>query len=216
MIGRGARLRIARLGVALLLGSQACATHQYPDGSGLEGQLEREVVALNQKLRVLEGELATCTHGGSPGPIYAALHQVYAGTEVAVERRGGITVVVIPIAVLFADAYSLRFREESTMSLDLLATALEGHPDQRIVIEGHTDDRMLPAGLVRRFGSHLDLSFQYAAAVMQRLTEEFGVSEDRFTVAGRGRWAPIATNDTVAGQAQNQRVEVHIYPSSSR
>lgn len=207
---------IAAILTTIVLTAAGCATHVYPDGSGLEGQLEKEVVALNQRMRSLEGELATCAHGGTPGPIYANLHQVFAGTDIVVERRGGITVVVVPVGHIFADAYSLRFREESTMSLDLLATALRGHPDHLIVIEGHTDDRMLPAGLVRRFGSHLDLSFQYAAAMMQRLTEDFAVSEDRFAVSGRGRWAPIANNDTQAGQAQNQRVEVHIYPAGSR
>lgn len=201
----------------LLLLALGCAPkHPYPDGRGLEGQLEREVVALNQRVRSLDGELATCIHGAKPGPIFSALNQVFVGSEVDIGRRGGVTVVTLPVAHLFADPYGLRFREECNHTLDLLSTVLNRYPDLPLLVEGHTDDAMLPGGLVRRFGSHLDLSFQYAAAVMQRLTEEHGVDEHRFTVAGRGPWAPIATNDTSSGQSRNQRVEVHIYPAGAR
>lgn len=184
-------------------------------GRSLERQLESEIVALHQRLRHLEAELQTCDTSG-PAPLFAELHQVLSGTEVEVERRGGVIVVSLPIRHLFADPYSLRLREESAMTLDLLATALARHPDTLVRIEGHTDDRMLPTGLVRRYGSHLDLSFQYAAAVLQELTVAFGLAEERFSVTARGAWAPIATNDTPAGQARNQRVEVHVLPAGSR
>jgi len=183
---------------------------------GLERQLESEVVALHQRVRQLEAELETCDAGAPAMPLLAELHQLFAGTEIDVEPRGGAVVVILPVRHLFADPYSLRLRAESDMSLDLLATALGRHPEPLVRIEGHTDDAMLPAGLVRRYGSHLDLSFQYAAAVLQELTTRFGLPEERFSVTARGAWAPLATNDTPAGQARNQRVEVHILAAGTR
>lgn len=183
---------------------------------GTDRQLESEVVALHQRLRQLEGQMQSCEDSGGAGRIHGELHQLFSGTEIDVERRGAVVVVNFPVSHLFADPYSLRLREESAMTLDLLATALKRHPELLVRFEGHTDDRLLPAGLVRRYGSHLDLSFQYAAALLQELTQRFGLPEDRFSVTARGAWAPIATNDTPSGQARNQRVEVHILPLGSR
>ncbi len=181
--------------------------------SGLTKQLDAEVVALHQVVRDLKGQVATCGQGTSPESIYADLHQVFKGTEITVSRQGAVTVVTLPATTLFSDPYTLAFRDESNMTLDLLATAIKLHPGQRIVLEGHTDNAMLPRDWVRRYGSHLELSFLYAAAVMQRLNEQFDVTEDRFTVSARGQWAPIASNDVSSGQNANRRVEVHIMPN---
>lgn len=164
-------------------------------------------------MRDLRHQAATCSEAGPPDAIYNDLHQVFNNTETTVEREGSTTVVTLPVSVLFTDPYSLRFREEANMALDLLATALKLHPDHVIVLEGHTDDRSLPSDWVRRYGSHLDLSFQYAAAVMQRLSVDFDVDQHRFTVSARGQWAPVATNDLPNGQRRNRRVEVHIRPA---
>ncbi len=190
-----------------------CGPKQDPNH--LENQLEKEVQALNQVVRDLRFQAEHCGAAGAPDAIYADLNQVFAGTETIVERQGAITIVTMPVHVLFSDPYSLRFREEANMTLDLLATALKVHPDHRVEIEGHTDDRALPSDWVRRYGSHLDLSFQYAAAVMQRLSVDFKVGEDRFTVAARGQWAPVASNDLPKGQARNRRVEVRITPGNA-
>ena len=183
--------------------------------SVLTKQLDAEVVALHQVVRDLKGQVATCGQATSPDSIYADLHQVFKGTEISVSRQAAVTVVTLPVSTLFSDPYTLAFRSESDMTLDLLATAIKLHPDQRVVLEGHTDNAMLPRDWVRRYGSHLELSFLYAAAVMQRLNEQFDVDEDRFTVSARGQWAPIASNDVSSGQSANRRVEVHIMPNDS-
>lgn len=181
----------------------------------LTKQLDAEVVALHQVVRDLKGQVASCGQATSPDSIYADLHQVFKDTEISVSRQGSVTVVNLPASTLFSNPYNLTFRSESNMTLDLLATAIKLHPEQRVVLEGHTDNAMLPRDWVRRYGSHLELSFLYAAAVMQRLTEEFDVKEQRFTVSARGQWAPIASNDVTSGQHANRRVEVHIMPNDS-
>lgn len=209
----GLRAAIAPGLVLGMLGLLACGPKQDPQH--LERQLELEVMALQAVNRDLRHQAATCSDAGPPDAIYADLHQVFAGTEIAVEREGPITVVTLPVSILFTDPYSLRFREEATMTLDLLATALNLHPDHRIELEGHSDDRILPGDLVRRYGSHLDLSFQYAAAVMQHLTQDFDVPDSRFVVSARGGWAPVASNDLPTGQARNRRVEVRIRPGNA-
>lgn len=197
----------------LLLGLVGCLPKGDPNH--LERQLELEVMALQAVNRDLRHQAETCTDAGPPDAIYGDLHQVFAGTEIAVEREGPVTVVTLPVSVLFTDAYGLRLREEATMTLDLLATALNLHPGHRIELEGHSDDRSLPADAARRYGSHLELSFEYAAAVMDQLTTAFSVPEQRFVVSARGSWAPIASNDLATGQARNRRVEVRILPGNA-
>ena len=73
----------------------------YPDGSGINGQLEREVQALQQTVRMLEYEAATCRDPqAAPDPLYQELHQILSTTEVTVERRGRVTIVTFPAAHL--------------------------------------------------------------------------------------------------------------------
>jgi len=190
----------------LLVGVACGAGKTY----NLEEQLEREVIALNQTVRKLKVEAANCSDAGAD-TIYSDLTQIFKGSEVTVARKAGVTIVTLPVSHLFADAYSLRFREEAQMTLDLLSTALKLHPQHEITVEGHTNDKVLPSDLVRRYGSHLDLSFQYAAAVMQRMSDSYQVDDTRFSVAARGQWAPIASNDVTSGQDRNQRVTVRIF-----
>jgi len=198
-----------RFNGAVLLVLVACGGGRG-GGANLENQLEREVIALNQTVKRLKIEATHCAESGDD-TIYSDLKQIFAGSEVEVTNERGATQLVLPISHLFSDPYSLRFREEATMSLDLLATALNLHPNHEVVVEGHTNDKILPSNFVRRYGSHLDLSFQYAAAVMQRLSEDFKVADGRFTVAARGQWAPMASNDVESGQDRNQRVTVRIF-----
>ncbi|MBT3221401.1 MAG: hypothetical protein HN348_20140, partial [Proteobacteria bacterium] len=57
--------------LSLLIG---CPHQPYSDGRGLEGQLEREVVALHQQLRRLE---ASCGEIGEPDTIFSELHTIF-------------------------------------------------------------------------------------------------------------------------------------------
>ncbi len=70
---------------------------------------------------------------------------------------------------------------------------------QRILIEGHTDDR----------GSdeyNLLLSGRRAESVRRMLVEQFGVDAGRLQVKGFGESSPVASNAEEAGRARNRRV----------
>ena len=47
---------------------------------------------------------------------------------------------------------------------------------------------------------------------MNILTENNRIPKDNLTAAGRGEFAPIATNDTSEGRAKNRRIEVILTP----
>ena len=204
------RLAIAAVAVTVLTGCPP--KHEYPDGGGLVGQLNREVQALQQQVRALEYEAATCRDGKAPpDPLYQELHQVLSKTEVGVERRGRTTIVTFPASHLFG-ADELSLRQEARMTLDVMSTALKLHPRYRIEVEGHTDDGGVPTSLRRRFGDPFTFSAARAYSLVATMVDEFDVSGDRFSVIGRGSTQPIDTNDTDAGQRHNRRVVMYILP----
>ena len=143
------------------------------------------------------------------------LGQFFDGTEVQVVRVDERIGVTYPANLLFTDPYNLRFREESTAMLDLLATVLRLHPDREVWVVGHLDNALLPRDIRSRHGNHLNVAFRYAEAVYARLITEFNLDPTRFTVATRGQVAPVASNDLDSGQKQNRRVVVWIQPAPS-
>ncbi len=198
--------------VVLLPALLGCPTHRYLDGSGLEGQLEREVIALKQRVRALEADLATCGATDVEGSVYAELHQVFTGSEIEVSQRGPATVVTVRVSHLYSDPHTLTFREEADRNLDLIATALALHPDYDVVVTGHTDDRAIPREHLARHPDHRALSLALASAVSAHLSESYDLDATRFTVAGRGARAPLASNDLEAGRDMNQRIEISLQP----
>lgn len=202
--------------IALALALAGCPPkHEYPDGGGLVGQLNREVQALQQANRALEYEAATCRDADAPpDSLYQELYQVLRGTEVEIAREGRTTVVTFPSAHLFGvDEFSLR--QEARMTLDVMSTALRLHPDYTIDVEGHTDDFGVPASARKRFGDPFTYSAARAHAVVATLVDEFDLDPERFGVVGRGPNVPLDTNDTEAGRRHNRRVVMYIRPPVS-
>lgn len=203
-------MRIWSLGAILLAG---CPTKTvYPDGGGMVGQLNREVTALRQTVIALEYEAATCRDGrAGPDPLYQELHQVLGRTEVVVSRTGRKTQVTFPADHLFG-VDELSLRQEAEMTLDMIATAVDLHPNYRIEIEGHTDDMGVPPALRSRFDNPYLFSFARAYALASRLLRD-GVDPARMAIIGRGRAQPVASNDTDSGRRANRRVVMYLSPT---
>lgn len=200
-----------RLAWVLALGLAGCPTsHRYPDGSDLAGQLEREVIALQQRVRSLEFEAAYCSSDAGPDAMYQDLYSLLHGTDLALQREGSVTVLTLPADYLFSGGTDLR--EEARMGLDLLATALKAHPGHTVVVEGHTDDRPPSGDLRRLYADNWLLSYARAEAVMVALVGTYGVPADRFALQARAHYDPVATNDTTSGQMKNRRVVVRVFP----
>lgn len=205
--------RLAALVVAALVASPV--VFAASSDRELIGQLDREVIALRQKLKILEERLSGCSTGGGVAPVYPELVQVFAGGPVTVERTGMLTRVTLPGDLLFASG-SLTLREESEYALDLLATALKLHMDLNVLVVGHTDAEAPPRALLKLYPTNWELSYARALAVTRELVEGHGVPYTRFTVAGRADLEPLTGNDTPEGRAVNRRVVAHLTPAPSR
>ena len=113
------------------------------------------------------------------------------------EARG--LIVTLPGNIYF-DVNKSDVKPAMRARLTEIARALATVPNQRVLVEGHTDSD----------GSNeynLQLSRLRAQSVRSALVEG-GVSPDRIEAQGYGETRPVATNGTAAGKAQNRRVEL--------
>ena len=81
---------------------------------------------------------------------------------------------------------------------------------EAVFIEGHTDNDPFSSG--GQIANNWDLSTKRATAIVQILSENEAINPESLTAAGRGEFAPIASNETVEGKAKNRRIEVVLTP----
>ncbi|MDG6773861.1 OmpA family protein [Thiomicrorhabdus sp. ZW0627] len=98
------------------------------------------------------------------------------------------------------DKYNLK--TDDVPELDAFAKYMNRECSCKIAITGHTDSAGTKAYNQR-------LSEERAQEVADYLGNK-GVAPSRMVVTGQGETAPIATNSTKEGRAQNRRVEVEI------
>ncbi|MBN2341570.1 MAG: OmpA family protein [Deltaproteobacteria bacterium] len=92
--------------------------------------------------------------------------------------------------------------EDSHELLNQVSAVIQGKPDIRVRVEGHTDD-------VGKDAKNLKLSQDRADSVKAFLVAA-GIEESRLVSEGKGETTPIADNKTKEGRAENRRVEFHI------
>jgi OOP family OmpA-OmpF porin len=92
--------------------------------------------------------------------------------------------------------------------LDSVAEVLAERPAELVEIRGHTDD-------TGDASFNLGLSQQRADAVRSYLIYK-GIAADRLSARGLGESAPIASNLTEEGRAQNRRVTLELRPAAPR
>ena len=74
-------------------------------------------------------------------------------------------------------------------------------------LEGHTDST--PISTVR-FRSNWELSSARSIAILELLSNKWGVPRSRLSIAGYADTAPLASNDTEIGRARNRRADIII------
>lgn len=93
--------------------------------------------------------------------------------------------------------------------LDQFATlAKQRYPRQRVAIEAHTSLNQSAGDTGQQ------VSNGQAQVVYQYLVQRAGLPMQQLSIIGHGPNRPIADNNTPAGQAQNRRIELVIYPDT--
>lgn len=102
---------------------------------------------------------------------------------------------------IFFDVGSDKIRPESTPTMKIIGDMLKGHPELKLMVEGHTDNTGNAA-------ANQTLSEKRAQAIVAYLTSQFGIDAARLQAKGLGASKPAKPNDTAEGRQQNRRVEL--------
>ncbi|MBM4200326.1 MAG: OmpA family protein [Gammaproteobacteria bacterium] len=96
--------------------------------------------------------------------------------------------------------------------LDKIAPALQSAKDNRIEVEGHTDNVPIGNRLRARFPSNWELSGARASDVVRYLQKK-GIDPARMMACGFGEYQPTASNATIDGRQANRRTDIDLVPN---
>ncbi|MDB2471181.1 OmpA family protein [Flavobacteriaceae bacterium] len=133
----------------------------------------------------------------------------FEGKGLTIEQRDGKVYVSMENKLLFRSG-SWAVGSQGRQAVEQLGKVLADNPDIAILIEGHTDN--VPYKGNSQLSGNWDLSTKRATAIVNILRENLNIYPENLTAAGRGEYAPIASNDTAEGKAKNRRIEVVLTP----
>ncbi len=133
----------------------------------------------------------------------------FEGKGLTIEQRNGKVYVSMENKLLFKSG-SWAVGTEGRKAVKQLGSVLGENPDIAVLIEGHTDNAPFKGS--GQLSGNWDLSTKRATAIVKILQENSNINADNLTAAGRGEFAPIASNETSEGKAKNRRIEVILTP----
>ncbi|WP_033959836.1 OmpA family protein [Psychroserpens jangbogonensis] len=173
-------------------------------------KLKAELEARSQRVAELENVIASKDAAMTKlkDAISKALTN-FEGNGLTVEQRNGKVYVSMENKLLF-ESGSWAVGSNGKQAVKKLGEVLAENPEIAILIEGHTDD--VPYKGNAQLSGNWDLSAKRATAIVNILRENESINPENLTAAGRGEFAPVASNDNSEGKAQNRRIEVILTP----
>lgn len=135
----------------------------------------------------------------------------FEGKGLTVEMKNGKVYVSMENKLLFQTG-SWAVGSEGRRAVVEVGKVLAQNPDISVLIEGHTDNDRITGTLGGGVESNWDLSTKRATAIVNILAENKDVIKQNLTAAGRGEFAPLASNETAEGKAKNRRIEIILTP----
>jgi chemotaxis protein MotB len=133
----------------------------------------------------------------------------FEGKGLTVEQKNGKVYVSMENKLLFGSG-SWTVNSEGRRAVVEVGKVLADNPDISVLIEGHTDN--VPFNGSGQITDNWDLSTKRATAIVNILAENKGINRQNLTAAGRGEFAPVASNDTAEGKSKNRRIEIILTP----
>ncbi|WP_035565369.1 OmpA family protein [Hymenobacter sp. IS2118] len=130
-------------------------------------------------------------------------------SDLQVKLKDGKVYVSLSEQLLFKSG-STKVDAKGEEALKQLAAVLQEQKDVNVVVEGHTDSVPIARGTAG-LTDNWDLSALRATEIARLLTAS-GVPPERVTASGRGKYVPVAANDTPANKALNRRTEIILTP----
>jgi chemotaxis protein MotB len=176
---------LCALTAALLM--TACVSQQkYDESQQKNAQLEQEYQQLNQ-----------------------SMSSEVAASNVHITRLQDAIKVSVNSELLFPSG-GWEMSESAKTSIAKIAAILAPNQKAKINVNGYTDSTPIGPGLAKEgITTNLILSQRRADNVMQYMISQ-GVKPGLVAAHGFGDAAPVASNNTAEGRAQNRRVELTI------
>ncbi|WP_396179147.1 OmpA family protein [Flavobacterium sp.] len=134
----------------------------------------------------------------------------FEGKGLTVEQKNGKVYVSMENKLLFQTG-SWAVGSEGRKAVVEVGKVLGQNPEITVLIEGHTDNDKF-AGAMGQIENNWDLSTKRATAIVNILSENKAINKQSLTAAGRGEYAPLASNETAEGKAKNRRIEIILTP----
>ena len=126
--------------------------------------------------------------------------------QISVEK--GVVYVNLSDKLMFRPG-SAYVSKDAKSVLGKVAKIMSAKPTLEILVEGHTDTDPIATDCIK---DNWELSALRAANIVRALQNDFGISPERMTAAGRAEHVPVASNDTREGRAANRRTRIVVLP----
>lgn len=130
--------------------------------------------------------------------------------NIDLEEKDGKLYVTLSDDILYGFG-STRISDAGKDVIKNLASILSNYPDTKIIIESHTDNRLLKEGAA--YKDNWDLSVARSANVVRQLIKD-GVKPEQLLAAGQAQYDPVVEGDNLSIQelGPNRRTEFIILP----
>lgn len=182
-------------------------------GGAVAGGIIGQIIGHDTKATLIGAAIGAAVGGAGGAAIgnmmdkqEAEMRQALADSEAAAIRREGNLLAISLKGDVTFDTNSAIIKPGLYSEIDRIANVLVKYPQTVIQVEGHTDST----------GSesyNMELSTRRAETVKNLLVQR-GVDPARILTLAFGETAPMASNDTDYGRAQNRRVEIKVAPNT--
>ncbi|MDA7775537.1 OmpA family protein [Alphaproteobacteria bacterium] len=135
-----------------------------------------------------------------------ALKQEIGKGLVEVSREKDKVIVTVGSGGAFRSGSADLTEEAQSIMKRIAGSNSEG--DSEITVSGHTDDVPLIFG--SRYRDNWDLAAARSASVVQSLSADNLITNNRLEAISYGESRPLESNDTSTGRAKNRRIEIEI------
>jgi len=115
--------------------------------------------------------------------------------------------VAIPSDVMYASGSATAAVGSDGLEFAKRLAEFLADTDYFVSVVGHTDNQQPSRALAKKYPSNWDLAAARAANAVKYLVSQ-GVDPTSVVASSRGEFAPIASNDTEEGRAQNRRIQI--------
>lgn len=154
--------------------------------------------------------LTACVSQGKYDTLQAEneeLQQQLAAERGQITRLEGAIKYTIDSDLLFKSG-SWEMSQEGKDTLGSMATKLAPTQQNKLVVNGYTDDTPIGEDLERQGITNNEVLSQKRADAVKEFLISKGVQPDMITAVGHGEANPVASNETSQGRSQNRRVEL--------